>query len=335
MPPFAVRKALRPLQPFIDKDPELNFQDFYKVIEDGLSFNGQVYALAYDLGSHHLYYNKDLFDAAGVPVPPANEPMTWEQFRDTATRLTKPEAGQYGYVIQPGIDAMVPWLWSGGGGYMNAEETESILGSPESVAAQEFVISMIAKDKIAAPVTDLANAQFASETFYSGKVGMVQNGPWNIVNVRKNAQFNWDIAPFPAGKAGSIAWVAGSGFGLSNTTKSPEEAWQALKVIASPASHEKLAKAGRGFPARQSALDAFKVPDQPPKNVDVVQKILNGQAGQVRPFRTTTTWQETVVMLTRDYNPVYLGQQSVQDTVAKVKPQFDELLKKHQDLLKR
>jgi multiple sugar transport system substrate-binding protein len=218
---------------------------------------------------------------------------------------------------------------------MNADETESTLDSPDSLAALEFIVGLVTKDKFAAPITDLANANFAAETFYSGKIGMTQTGPWQVVNMRKNAKFNWDIVPFPAGKAGSLTWVAGSGFGISNTTKTPDEAWQALKVITGPESLQKTAKAGRGYPARQSAVPAFKVPNEPPANVDVVEKILLGNAGKTRFYKTTTTWQETQVMLTRDFHPIYLGQQSVQETVAKVKPQFDQLLKKHQELAKR
>jgi hypothetical protein len=73
----------------------------------------------------------------------------------------------------------------------------------------------------------------------------------------------------------------------------------------------------------------------PPQNVDVVQKILVSDIGETRPFVTTTTWQETTVMLTRDFSPMFLGKQSVDAVVSKVKPQFDELLKEHQEILEK
>jgi multiple sugar transport system substrate-binding protein len=330
MPGFAARKALRPLKPLIDKDPDVKFEDFFKVIEDGMSYNGEVYGFAYDLGPIILYYNKDLFDAAKAPTPSATEPMSWEAFSEVCKQLTKADDGQYGYAFQPGINTAIPWLWSAGGDYMDADAKLCTLDSPESLEALEYIVGLIAKDKTARPITDLANSNFASESFYSGKVAMVQNGPWNFVNVRKNAKFNWDIAPLPAGKKGSVTWVAGSGFGLSNTTKFPDEAWKALKVITSTESLMATAKAGRGYPGRQSSVSAFKVPDAPPKNVDAVEQIL---AKNARFLRTTTTWQEIEVMLTQTFNPVFLGQQSVKDTITQVKPKFDELLKKHQEII--
>lgn len=333
MPPFAARNALRPLEPFMEQDADFKLDDFFPAIRNGLSANGNVYGLAYDLGPIMLYYNLDMFKAAGVEPPSPTEPMTWEVFRDKAKQLTKPDAGEYGFVIQPTFDSSVPWLWSGGGDYMNEAETETLIDSPDSVAALNFMVGLITKDKCAAPITDLANANFASEQFYSGKIGMTPNGPWNFVNVRKNAGFKWDIAPLPAGKAGSVTWVAGSGFGISNTTQHPEEAWLALKTITSTESLEKTAKAGRGYPGRQSAVPAFIDRSLAPENVDTVAGILTNELAQSRFYRTTTTWQEIAVMMTQEFNPVYLGQQSVEETVARVAPKFNELLAKHQSLL--
>jgi ABC-type glycerol-3-phosphate transport system substrate-binding protein len=216
---------------------------------------------------------------------------------------------------------------------MNAEETECTLDQPEAVAALTFQSGLITTEGVATPITDLANAQFANEQFTSGKVGMTTNGPWNFVNLRNDATFDWDIAPMPAGPNGSVTWVAGSGFGLSRTTEHPEEAWQALKVITSSASLQKTAAAGRGYPARRSAVPAFIDRSQKPTAVDIVEQIVAEEIAGARFLKTTTTWQETEVMLTREFNPVYLGDQSVDDTIATVKQEFDELLEKHQEIL--
>ncbi|HLZ57496.1 MAG TPA: sugar ABC transporter substrate-binding protein [Ktedonosporobacter sp.] len=333
MPGFAARHAMQSLQPFIAKDPSVNPGDFFPSISDGLSFKKELYAFGYDVGPLLLYYNKDLFKAAGVDLPDPNKPMTWDDFRQRCIKLSRPDSQQYGYVIQPGLDSFVPWLWSGGGDYMDDGETTCTLDTTDSKASIQFMVDLILKDKAAAPITDLSNTQFQSERFFSGKVGMMIDGPWQFVNVRSNAKFDWDIAPVPAGKAGSVTWVAGSGFGLSNATKYPDEAWKALSVITSKASLDKVAKSGRGYPARQSSVPAFVNPGVKPEHVDTVLKILSGDIAKTRFFRTTTTWQETEVMLTQEFSPVFLGQRSVDDTVARVKPKFDDLLKKHQSII--
>lgn len=254
MPGFAARGAL---QSFIDNDSDFKFDDFFTVIEEGLSFKDEPHALAYDLGPYILYYNKDIFDKAGVETPSSTEPMQWDQFREIASKLANKDAKQYGFIQNPSFDSMVPWLWSGGGGYMNDEKTKSTLDSPESISALKFMTGLFT-DGGAAPITDLANPNFGYEQFSGGKIGMHLDGPWQIVNIRENADFDFGIAPMPAGKAGSVSWVAGSGFGISNSTANAEEAWQALKIITSSESLKGLAKAGRGYPARKSAVPAFE-----------------------------------------------------------------------------
>ena len=335
MPVFATRNALRPLQPFIDEDPDVNAEDFFEPISNGLSFNDELYAFGYDLGPIILFYNKDLFEAKGVEPPSPTEPMSWDEFKEKAAALTDADNGEYGYVLQPNFNPVVPWLWSGGGDYMNEEETECLLNSPESVEALNFIVGMITEDQTAAPITDLANAQFSREAFNSGNIGMTQDGPWQFVNTRKDAAFAFDVAPLPAGPAGSVTWVAGSGFGISNTTEKTDAAWKALKVITSTESLMKTAAAGRGYPARKSAVPAFIDPSAPPENVDVVESILANAVAQSRFLETTTTWQETDVMLTQDFNPIFLGDQSVEEVVENVVPKFNDLLERHQELLDR
>ncbi len=333
MPGFAARNALQPLQPFIEDDADFKFNDFFAVIEEGLSFQNEVYALAYDLGPPILFYNKDLFDKVGVPTPSPTEPMTWEQFRETAVELTNADAGQYGYIQDPVWDWIVPWLWSGGGDYMNAAATECTLDSPESIAALEFIVGLFTEDKVAAPITDLANPNAGQEAFFGGKIGMHVNGPWQFVNVRESSDFAFDVAPLPAGEAGSVGWVNGSGFGVSSATQYAEQAWQAVEVITSTESLKKLVKAGRGYPARKSAVPTFEDPSIPPENDKMVQKILSGDIGEVRPYRATTNWQETDLMLTQTFIPSLLGQKTVREAVAETVPKFNKLLEEHQETI--
>jgi multiple sugar transport system substrate-binding protein len=332
MPGFAARGALQPMTDQIKANPSLNFKDFFPVIEDALSFKDEVHALAYDLGPPLLYYNKALFKKAGVPLPSSTEPMSWDEFKATAAKLTDAGSRQFGYVQGFTIDWVIPWLWSNGGDYMNEDASKSTLDSPESMEAMQFLSDLFVKDRVAAPITDLANLNFGLERFFSGKVGMHMDGPWQIVNIRSNAKFDFDVAPVPAGKAGSVAWAAGSGFGISKVTKESDAVFKAISVITSEASLSSLTRAGRGYPARQSAVPIFEA-KAPPEHAAVVQKILNSEIGKTRPFRSTATWQETDVMLTQDLIPaIFLGKPSIEEAVQKVKPKFDALLARAKDI---
>ena len=334
MPGFAARGALQSMQDRLDSG-DLDFKDFFPVIEDALSYKDEVQALAYDLGPPLLYYNKDLFKKAGVEVPSPDKPMSWDEFKATAKKLTDPGTRTFGYVQGFTIDWVIPWIWGNGGDYMNEDATASTLDSPEAMEAMQFLSDLFHKDKVAAPITDLANPNFGLERFFSGKVGMHMDGPWQIVNIRSNAKFDFDIAPAPAGSAGSIVWAAGSGFGISKATKNADSAFKAISVITGKEALASLTEAGRGYPARQSAVPIFE-DKSPPAHAAIVQKVLNSETGETRPFRATATWQETDVMLTQDLMPaIFLGNPSIEEAVAKMKPKFDALLKRAKDIENR
>jgi len=335
MPGFAARGALQPMKDQIEKNPSVNFKDFFPVIEQALSYKGDVHALAYDLGPPLLYYNKSLFKKAGVPFPSSTEPMSWDDFKATAQKLTDPGSRQYGYVQGFTFDWVIPWIWSNGGDYMNADATKSTLGSPQSVEAMQFLSDLFLKDRVAAPITDLANPNFGLERFSSGKIGMHMDGPWQIVNIRTKADFDFDVAPVPSGKAGSVAWAAGSGFGISKVTKEPDAVFKAISVITGPDALKSLTRAGRGYPARQSAVPIFES-KSPPKHADIVQRVLNSEIAKTRPFRATATWQETDVMLTQDLIPaIFLGNPNLDAAVKNVTAKFDTLLARAKDIESR
>jgi len=335
MPGFAARGALQSMKGEIDKNPSVDFKDFFPVIEEALSYKGEVHALAYDLGPPLLYYNKALFKQAGVPVPSSSEPMSWDDFKATARKLTDTGSRQYGYVQGFTFDWVIPWIWSNGGDYMNADATKSTLNSPESMEAMQFLSDLFLKDKVAAPITDLANPNFGLERFFSGKVGMHMDGPWQIVNIRTKAKFDFDVAPIPAGKAGSLGWAAGSGFGISKATKDTDSVFKAISVITGKPALAGLTRAGRGYPARQSAVPIFES-KSPPKHAAVVQKVLNSDIGTTKPFRATATWQETDVMLTQELIPaIFLGNPSLESAVPKVTAKFDSLLTRAKDIESR
>ena len=102
---------------------------------------------------------------------------------------------------------------------MNAAQTECTLDTPESIGAMEFVIGMIT-DKIAAPVTDLANPSFAVEEFFGGKIGMHVDGPWQF---KHKGELRLRVgrcadAGRPCGERNVGRRV---GFGISNTPRTP------------------------------------------------------------------------------------------------------------------
>jgi multiple sugar transport system substrate-binding protein len=299
---FVSRGVYAPLDDLTKADRDIKLSDFNKGIIDGLSYRGKLYALPYDFGPIILYYNKTLFQKAGVSFP--KEDWTWDDFLKTAKAMTREIDGKqvFGYAVLNMINRVVPWIWSHGGDYGNADLTKSTLGKVETVQAIQWYADLLTKHKVAPPISEPGNAQWDREQFYAGRAAMYIDGPWNFVNVRSKLKDDWDITLLPRGRAGAITWVAGSGFGISASCKQRQEAYQVVRFITSTESLSKLAKAGRGYPARASALPAFYRKDVPPAHQELVQK----QAATGRPFKVNADWQQTENFLNHDVLDVIL-----------------------------
>lgn len=322
---FASRNIYMPLDDLVAADKDVNIDDFNKGIREGLSYKGKIYALSYDFGPHVMYYNRSYFDKAGVPLP--KDDWTWDDLIQTARALTRDIDGKpvSGFAAPNDFGAMIPWIFSAGGDYVDADFKKSLLSTPETMDAIQWYVDLIYKEKVSPVVDDPGNANWVTEQFYSGRTAMFTTGPWNFVNARSKVKDVWDVTVLPRGKAGSISWVAGSGFGISSSTKFKNEAWQVLKYITSTEGLSKVAKAGRGYPGRVSAQQAFYRTDVPPEHQQIVAK----QAETARPYRTNSTWQEILDQLKRDLvDPIVVLGQPVADTVKAAEPAYQELLDK-------
>jgi multiple sugar transport system substrate-binding protein len=327
---YAARGAHRPLDDLIANDSDFELADFYPAIKKISTFNGQTYGIGFDVAPTVIYYNKDLLKKQGIEPPSPTQPMSWATFRDLAKELTG--ADQYGFTCAPAIDDLVSWIYSAGGNVMNDQQTISTLNAPEAMQAMQYVIDLFTKDKVTPPIKNLVTESSLSN-FLQGNVAFMQNGPWQVVNVRK-AKFDWDVMVFPAGPAGSLPRVSGSTFAIPSAVKGDQLdlAWKLLKTLTSTGALDIYAKAGRNNPARRSAGNAFK---PPPDNLGIVQDILGGKVGGGHAFDVTTNWNQVKQLLGQDLPRTFLGQVSVAEAINGLTPRLDILMKQHQDNIRQ
>jgi len=111
MAAFAAGGSLEPLTPFLDKSAVLKKGDFYPTAINAFYYREQLYCLPQNLSSLVVYYNKDLFDAAGLAYPQAG--WTWEDFVAAGRALT--HGDQYGIGVEPSLMRLAPFVWQNGG----------------------------------------------------------------------------------------------------------------------------------------------------------------------------------------------------------------------------
>jgi len=305
-----------PLDSYIKNDPNINISDFDKAILPNLTYQGHQIALPYDFGPEIVFYNRDMFDKHNVPYPKVG--WTVADFVQAAQKLSG--GGDYGFVNNVGIDAILPFVLSDGGKYLDSNGKFD-LTSPETVKAVQMLADLV-KSGAAPQMVATNDSNWTQEQWLAGNVAMHVNGPWQIINFKNTAKFKFGIATDPVGSAGSVTVTAGSGFGVSKTTKYPEEAFKAVSVLTSPDSLKSLALAGRAFPARTSVQPSY----YQATGVDpTFEPILTYAIQHAVPYTITPTWQQANDMISKALIPIYNGQVPVQQGLEQLQQRLNNL----------
>lgn len=293
-PGFA--QLMEPLDARIKAD-KFDVQSFDPSIMKGLSRDGKQFAIPYDFGPMILYYNRDLFTQAGLPLPKPG--WTEADFDKAAQALTRD--GQYGLAVSV-PDAFVAFARSRGARYLDAAGDLDLTNEAIKQAFTAYA-QLVGGKKVAPlfPASGTQSSSVANGRFTSGNIGMYIDGPWQLINLKKKSAFTIGMAPVPARAAGSITISAGSGFGIATTSKNRDEAWKAIQVMTGPASAQYLAESGRAFAAR-TAMQTYWY-ETAAKDVVGAQEAIAAALTTAEPYVTTPNWA-TVSSLFEQYAPL-------------------------------
>lgn len=258
---FLARGAFQPLNKYIYGPDGLDLDDFNTtVIQQQLSRDGQIYAIPQAADCLALYYNKDLFEKYGIPPLSETEPITWEYYREIATKLTRDLDGdghtdQFGTV--PGFDNTQPTYFfyvfhaSYGGQAYTEDGSRALFDRQESVEALTYLHDLVHRYNCAP--TPSVGQQIGRQLFPANRLGMFVNGPWVAYEYEQTApDLNYGVAPVPVREGYPRAnYVGGPAVGISASSPNPDEAWQVVKFLVSP-QFQKLPI--QGLPSRQSVM---------------------------------------------------------------------------------
>lgn len=260
---YAQKKQLVGLDSYISKD-KVDLKTFQGVT-DSIKLDGKLYALPFRSDYWVLFYNKDIFDKAKVAYP--TNDMTWDQFRDTAKKLTSGSGNDqvYGAYIHTWKSAVMDWAVADGKGDLTNDKYEFLK------EAYNVFLPMQNEDKSIMP---LATAKTASASysgqFETGKAAMVPMGTWLISTLltdKKAGKYNmnWGMAKIPHFSGAKAGTTFGNitPLGINAASKNKDEAWKFVKFVGTEKGADILAKAG----------------DMPAFRNDAVMKIYDGLEG--------------------------------------------------------
>jgi multiple sugar transport system substrate-binding protein len=283
------------------------------------ALDGKQYGLPESFSDVLLFYNKDLFDAAGVAYPTPD--WKWSDELAAAQKLTNSAAGVWGDFQPVQFYEFYKVLAQNGGSFFNADKTQATFNDDKGVAAANWLIEKANTDHVM-PTTAELGGQDDTALFKSGKLAMWHNGIWQFAGL-KDAPFKWDVQLEPGNVQKAHHFFANAVVASANTAH-PDEAFQWLSFLtSSPDAVKTRLDASWELPAvaDQSQFQSY-LTQTPPDNREAVFQALDNIV--VPPVIEQESQLQDIV--TNALASAQSGQSSVQDALNSAAQQVNALL---------
>jgi multiple sugar transport system substrate-binding protein len=290
---FAARGVLEPIEDRVDGSDLFEQEDFYEQAMNAFRFNDELTCLPQNISSLVVYYNKDLFQKAGVAEP--KEGWKWDDMVTAAQKLTKDEDGDgkaevYGLGVEASLIRLAPFVWSAGGEMVDDDEkpTHFTLETDEAQLALERFLQLHVVDKVT-PGEEEVEAEDDETRFQNGRLAMVLSSRRSTPTFRTIQKFDWDVAALPqhAEQAGILHSDA---YCLTTASDNKDAAWSFMEYALGPEGAPIVAKSGRTVPSLKSVAesDAFLDPAAKPAN----SKVFLDTIPVIQQVPSISTWPE-------------------------------------------
>ena len=272
---------------FLDLTPliaesKLDLTDFYAGPLAQFQWQEQTWGLPDTAAPDLLFYNKALFDAAGVGYP--TDAWTFEDMRQAAIQLTLDDQGRN--AADPAFDPtkIVQWGWNGGltffwqrhlvrgwGGDFcaNADCTLMNFTAPATLEAVNWWVKLVTVDH-ATLYDPYGGSQtgIPGDPFLAGKAAMGYNGFFAVGQLNSSGAIDYDIAQPLLGADGKrYTPLSTNGYMIAANSEHPQEAWALVQALVEPTFlADTWGKPGHAVPARRAVAAAVINPDQAPQN---------------------------------------------------------------------
>ncbi|KNC90595.1 ABC transporter substrate-binding protein [Trabulsiella odontotermitis] len=231
--------------------------EFWPAMHKNAQVMGVTYAIPFHNSTPILYYNKTLFDQAGIKQPP----QTWAELLAAAKKLTDESKGQWGIMLPSTNDDYGGWIFSAlvranGGKFFNEDYPgEVYYNAPSTIGALRFWQDLIYKDNVMP--SGVLNSKQISAAFFSGKVGMAMLSTGALGFMRENAKdFELGVAMLPAKQQRAVP-IGGASLvsfkGISDAQK--KAAYQFLTWLVSPQVNGEWSRFTGYFSPRKASYD--------------------------------------------------------------------------------
>ena len=243
---YAKGDVLLPIDDKI-KEAGIDLSNYPEALLKLYNVDGVQYAIPKDFDTIGIWYNKKLFDAAGVPYP--KDDWTWDDYVATAKQLTKEDKSVYGTAVQYRDQTGIYNTIFASGGYVISDDKKSSgYNKAETQAGVQLLIDL-QKEGVTPSQASLEETEDYVQ-FLSGKIAMLMNGSWFLNQiVGSEVQDDIDVVALPSINGKKATVIHGLGNCIAKSTKNPEAAWKWVEFLASEQANKLSAETGAAIPA--------------------------------------------------------------------------------------
>jgi len=290
---FYATGVLEPLEPYLESSDVFRAEEFYPQAMEAFQAEGRQICMPQNISSLVAYYNKGLFDEAGVPYP--EDDWTWTGFVEKARALTKDLDGdgitdQYGVGMDPEIIRLAPFIWSSGGEVVDdeARPTRFALDSAVAIRAMQDFFDLYAVHGVV-PSDEELESEDTETRFLNGTLAMVFSSRRDTPSFRTITAFDWDVAALPRhDQAAGI--LHSDAYCLTRASEDKAAAWRFVEFALGPDGAPIVAASGRTVPSmiEVAESEAFLDPAQKPAN----SRVFLDTIPVIRRVPNISTWPE-------------------------------------------
>ena len=311
---------LLPMDEMIKKD-SIDMSKYVEGIKNLYQYEGKQYGIPKDVDSIALWYNKDLFDKAGLQYP--TDHWTWDNMKEAAIEIQANLKGIYGVAIpvyedQSSYYNVIP---QNGGSIISKDRKRSGYGDKNTVQTIQMLKDLF--DEKASPDYTTMLENKATQMFQSEQLAMVYQGSWRASPLDSDEKINSHIGVVTMPKIKNNSTVVhGIGFAIAKKSKHPEAAWKFIKFLSSKESNDYIARSGIVIPAY---IESQKLWAENYKNIDVSAHIeaLENNVSYPVSFNTAKWSHVQDEYLTK----VWAGTMSPKEACEQIEKEMNAILK--------
>jgi len=315
---YAARDVLLDLGPLAAADSNFDANVFYPRATEAFSYNGQQLAYPATFSTVVLFYNKDLFDAAGIGYPEPD--WTWSDAVTAAQALTDAEAGVWGLFSPTQFWEFYKKAEQNNCQFFSEDMSEVLIDSPACVETLQTMINFVGDGVMPSDVQ--MGGVSDGDMFANGQLGMAVTGIW-MFSAFADAPFAWDIQVEPGMEQQATHFFA-NGVAAFDETSHPEAAWEWIKFFtASPEMAQIRIDSGWELPALNNPdyVQGYLEQSQPENRTAVFESL---EYAIVPPVIERQNEMQDVVNQLLDQ--VKLGQLTPEEALSQAKVQIEALL---------